>query len=147
MSPVHWVDTRSLVRLADAVNPVALSTVLCRIFLRFEPRRYEHWTLRLASRTGLSRFLSRTLLQCLGLRTAARYMFPPSVYCKEPHSKDTAEMRFFAVRSPRLWVSGYITKWRIQGSFHSSYSRLLNVKTWPRNSILFLRFLNAFVAT
>ena len=42
---------------------------------------------------------------------------------------DTAEISFFAVRSPRFWVSGYCTKWRIQGSFHSSYSRLLNVKT------------------
>ena len=30
-------------------------------------------------------------------------------------------IRFFAVRSPRFWVSGYCTKWRIQGSFDSSY--------------------------
>ena len=30
---------------------------------------------------------------------------------------DTAEIRFFAVRSPRFWVSGYCTKWRIQGQF------------------------------
>ena len=35
---------------------------------------------------------------------------------------DTAEIRFSAVRSPRIWVSGYCTKWRIQGK--------------PRNSIL-----------
>ena len=27
---------------------------------------------------------------------------------------------FFGVRSPRFWVSGYCTKWRIQSSFHSS---------------------------
>ena len=53
-------------------------------------------------------------------------------------STDTAEIRFFAVRSPPFWVSGYCTKWRIQGSFHSSYPRLLNVKTSPRNSILSL---------
>ena len=52
--------------------------------------------------------------------------------------RDTAEIRFFAVRSPRFGVSGWCTKWRIQGSFHSSYSRLLNVKTSPRNSILSL---------
>ena len=43
-----------------------------------------------------------------------------------------------AVWSPREWVSGYCTKWRLKGSFHSSYSRLLNVKTWPRNPILSL---------
>ena len=30
---------------------------------------------------------------------------------------------FFAVRSPRFRVSVYCTKWWIQGSFHSSYSR------------------------
>ena len=41
-----------------------------------------------------------------------------------------------AVRSPRFSVSGYGTKWRIQGCFDSSYSRSFNVKTWPRNSIL-----------
>ena len=36
-----------------------------------------------------------------------------------------------------LWfrVSGSCTKWRIQASFDSSYSRSLNVKTSPRNSI------------
>ena len=28
-----------------------------------------------------------------------------------------AEIRFLAMRSPRFWVSGYCTKWRIQGSF------------------------------
>ena len=50
---------------------------------------------------------------------------------------DTAEIRFFAVRSPPLWVSGYCTKWRIQvSSFHSSYSRLLNVKTAPKTQYL-----------
>ena len=47
-----------------------------------------------------------------------------------------ANTLFSAVRSPRFWVSGYCTKWRIQGSFDSSSSRSLNVKTWPRNSIL-----------
>ena len=31
--------------------------------------------------------------------------------------RDTAEMRSFAVRLPRFWVSGYRTKWRIQGQF------------------------------
>ena len=36
---------------------------------------------------------------------------------------NTAEIRFSAVRSPRFWVSSYSTKWRIQGSFHSSSSR------------------------
>ena len=40
------------------------------------------------------------------------------------------------MRSPQFWVSGYCTKWRIQGSFQSSYSRSLNVKTKPRSSIL-----------
>ena len=30
---------------------------------------------------------------------------------------DTAELRIFAVWSLRFWVSGYITKWRIQGQF------------------------------
>ena len=30
---------------------------------------------------------------------------------------DTAEIRFFAVRSPRRRVSGYCTKWQIQGKF------------------------------
>ena len=29
----------------------------------------------------------------------------------------TAEIRFSGVRSPRLWVSGYCTKWQIQGQF------------------------------
>ena len=38
--------------------------------------------------------------------------------------------RLFAVRSPRFRVSGYCTKWRIQASFDSSSSRLLNVKTY-----------------
>ena len=38
----------------------------------------------------------------------------------------TAEIRFSAIRSPRFWVSGYCTKWRIQGSFHSSSSRSLS---------------------
>ena len=34
------------------------------------------------------------------------------------HKADTVEMRFlFAVRSPPFWVSGYYTKWRIQGQF------------------------------
>ena len=45
------------------------------------------------------------------------------------HRLDTVEIRFFCVRSPRFWVSGYCTKWRIQSSFDSSYSRLLNVKS------------------
>ena len=54
------------------------------------------------------------------------------------HIPDTAEIRFSVVRSPRFWVSGYWTKWRIQGSFDSSYSRSFNVKTWPRNSIFSL---------
>ena len=30
---------------------------------------------------------------------------------------DTAQIRFSAVRSARVWVSGYCTKWRIQGHF------------------------------
>ena len=30
---------------------------------------------------------------------------------------NTAELRFSVVRSPRFWVSGYCTKWRIQGQF------------------------------
>ena len=41
---------------------------------------------------------------------------------------DNAEIRFFAVQSLWFWVSGYRTIWRIQGSFDSSYSGLLNVK-------------------
>ena len=73
-------------------------------------------------------------------------------YCDVPHIKvsspqahlthcntalgDTAVIRFSAVRSPRFWVSGYAQNDQFKGSFHSSYSRLLNVKTWPRNSIL-----------
>ena len=50
----------------------------------------------------------------------------------------TAELRFSVVRSPWFWVSGYCTKWRIQGQFSycSSSSRSLNVQTQPRNSIL-----------
>ena len=32
-------------------------------------------------------------------------------------------------QSPRFWVSGYCTKWRIRDSFDSSYSRWLNAKT------------------
>ena len=31
--------------------------------------------------------------------------------------RDTAKMRYSAVRPPRFWVSGYCTKWRIQGQF------------------------------
>ena len=46
-----------------------------------------------------------------------------------PYELGTAEIRFFAVLSLQFWVSGYCTKWRNQGSFDSSYSRLLNVKT------------------
>ena len=61
-----------------------------------------------------------------------------TVACADVASADTAEIRFSVVRWTRFWVSGYCTKWRIQGSFHSSYSRSLNVKTWPRNSILSL---------
>ena len=41
------------------------------------------------------------------LRSMQRWVGPP----------DIAEMRFAAVRSPRCWVSGYGTKWRIQGQF------------------------------
>ena len=44
------------------------------------------------------------------------------------HWADTAEIRFSAVRSPRFSVSGYCTKWRIQGSFQSSYLRSLTSK-------------------
>ena len=64
---------------------------------------------------------------------------------------DNAEIRFFAVRSPRIWVSGYCTKRRIQGSFDSSSSRLLNVKSSKETqhlaSIFSILSLNAFVAT
>ena len=49
-----------------------------------------------------------------------------------------AEIRFSAIRSPRIWVSGYCTKWQIQGSSHSWSSRSVNVKAQPRNSILSL---------
>ena len=35
--------------------------------------------------------------------------------------KDTGENK--RLRSPRFWVSGYRTKWRIQSNFHSSSSR------------------------
>ena len=41
----------------------------------------------------------------------------------------TVEIRFSAMRSPRFWVSGYCTKWRIQANFDSSYSHSLNIKT------------------
>ena len=44
-------------------------------------------------------------------------------------SDDTAEIHFVAVRSPQVWVSRYCTKWRMQGSFVSSFSRSLNIKT------------------
>ena len=40
-----------------------------------------------------------------------------------------AEIHVFAVRSPRFWISGNWTKGHIQGIFHSSNSRLLNVKS------------------
>ena len=33
------------------------------------------------------------------------------------HFTGTAERPFFDVRSPRFWVGGYCTKWRIQGQF------------------------------
>ena len=52
---------------------------------------------------------------------------------RRPTETDTAEVRFSAVRSPQFWVSGHRTKWRIQGSFHRSSSRSLNVKTWLTN--------------
>ena len=42
--------------------------------------------------------------------------------------RDSAGIRFYAVRSLRFWVSGCCTKWGIQWQFHSSYSRLLEVK-------------------
>ena len=52
--------------------------------------------------------------------------------------------------TPRFWVSGYCTNWQIHVSFDCSDWRLLNAKTWPRNSILSLdtsdTFLNASVA-
>ena len=57
---------------------------------------------------------------------------------------------FFCRAVTSIWVSGYCTKWRIQGSFNSLSSRSLNVKTWPRNPILGLdtfSSLHAFVAT
>ena len=40
---------------------------------------------------------------------------------------DTGETHFSAGRSRRFWVSGYCTKWRIQG--HSWSSRSLTIKT------------------
>ena len=44
------------------------------------------------------------------------------------HNKEnTAEIRLFCVRSPRYRVSGYCTKWRIQGSFDSSSWRYCTV--------------------
>ena len=39
------------------------------------------------------------------------------VLSANPHIPDIAEIPFSAVRSARFWVSGYWTKWRIQGSF------------------------------
>ena len=57
------------------------------------------------------------------------------------HDRWAAAPRKYAVLpcgQPRFWVSGYCKRWWIQGSFDSSYSRSLNVKTWPRNSILSL---------
>ena len=42
---------------------------------------------------------------------------------------DTAEIGFFAERSPRFWVSGYCTKWRIQDSFYTTNSRSITPKS------------------
>ena len=51
---------------------------------------------------------------------------PPPPYHHYQHHHD----HFSAVWSPRFWVSGYCTRWQIQGSFDSSYERLLNIKTY-----------------
>ena len=48
---------------------------------------------------------------------------------REGHHRNT---RFSAVRYPRFLVIGYSTRWRIQGSFRSSSSRLLPVQTQPK---------------
>ena len=51
------------------------------------------------------------------------------------HKQRNYGHHFSSVRSARFRVGGYYTKWQIQGgSFHSSSSRSLNVKTSPRNS-------------
>ena len=49
---------------------------------------------------------------------------------------DRANAYFPAVWTLRFWVSVYCTKWRTHGNSHSSSSLSLNVKTWPRSSIL-----------
>ena len=43
---------------------------------------------------------------------------------------DTVEIPFSAVWSPQLWTNVYSTKWQILGSFHSSSSHSLDVKTY-----------------
>ena len=53
-------------------------------------------------------------------------LFSQSGLCS---SDDTAEIDFFAVRSPRFWSAVTAQGDEFNGSFHSSYSRLLNVKT------------------
>ena len=40
-----------------------------------------------------------------------------TVQCQRHRANTTAGTRASAVRSPRSWVSGYCTKWRIQGQF------------------------------
>ena len=72
--------------------------------------------------------LAKTWMVCTRRETVGRRA-PSSLRgtCKGP-GQTPRKIHFFAVRSPRFWVSGYRTKWRIQDSFHSSYSHLLNVK-------------------
>ena len=54
-------------------------------------------------------------------------------------AEDTAKIRFSAVRSPQFWVSAVTAQNdESNGSFHSSYSRSLNIETWQRNSTLSL---------
>ena len=114
--------------------------------------------------TLLSCCLARSFSQKLGYRSPlwrqARLPDRLTAFCalkdarrldRTPYS-DTAEIRFPAVRSPRFWVSGYCTKWRIQGQFswlvflilqRQNLAKKLN--TQPPH--FHIRSLNAFVAT